>query len=511
MDVLFAYNAISKYDRTYFIERGFANPKSQCDESVPYCLHCQRRGLLCPGYKAWIDVAWKDQNLVAQRKVQRYKNATKRLDRQKTAGQALQIWSKPNIPMAIRQDIEDYATKFFFSSYIFLPEEMKSQLGYLDGVFPVWADCSPTSPLKPALLAVASFMLEAWSELRPDVSMAWSRSHYLKGLSILRQSLREQEGAGDHVLLACLLLDMYESLHAFLRKEPRQSPHINGTIALIRHHRRTPFASEISKRVMLNARNQVVQQAYERSEIVPPDVWAWTEIVQDVPRTPKSDLDDLYIEAANLKAQRCRMNLHDRIMATATMRKAVQFDRKCQNWRFTLPRDWSSFEALDWEATPKAVRDAGLYRDYCLVYKNIFVANAFNRYCCLRIGCQRTILDCLAHHAGSPPEAWDAAQATIQEMADMICASVPSHLGDRNEIDRMDAQPRLPSRYGRAAAISRSLEVGGGVWRLVSNAMHQLPSLFRCEVAIWPTRMDRKSDVAVDESLHHGARKESNV
>ena len=385
---------------------------------------------------------------MAQRKVQRYKNATKRVGDQDSGERAVQIWSKPMIPMAMRQDIEDYATKFFLSSYIFLPEEMQSQLGYLDGVYPVWAACSPTSPLKPALLAVASFMLEAWSELRPDVSMAWSRSQYLKGLAALRQSLRKDEGASDHVILASLLLDMYESLHAFLRKKPRASPHINGTMALIRHHRRTPFVSEISKRVMLNARNQVVQQAYERSEIVPSDISAWTQMTSSVPRTPKSDLDDLYIEAANLKAQKCRINLHDRTMAIATMRKAVQFDRKCQDWRYTLPGDWSSVVISDISETPKAVRDAGFYGDYCLVYKNIFVANAFNRYCCLRIGCQRTIIDCLAHHEGSPPEARNAAQTTIQEMVDMICASVPLHLGDRKNIDRMEAQHVYPHAVG---------------------------------------------------------------
>ena len=398
----------------------------------------------CPGYKAWIDVAWKDQNLVVERKVQRHKNAVKKAKREEVHERQLVETSKSQLPLMLKEDFERYAINFFLSSYIFLPEEMQSQLGYLDGVYPIWAKSSHTSPLKPALVAVASFMLEAWSELRPDVPMSWSRSHYLKGLGSLRQSLREGEGASDHVLLASLLLDMYESLFAFIKRKPRESPHINGTMSLIRYHRRTPFTSELSKRVLLNARNQIVQRLYDHSEAVPPDVSAWTEITRDVPRTPKSELDDLFIEAANLQAQKSRTDFGNEAQAETVMRMAVQFDRECQHWRDSLPEDWSLVQVLNLRDVPQGVREAGFYRDSCLIYKNIFVANAFNRYCCLRIGCQQTILDCLEHHKDSTCELSKAAQETIQEVADMICASVPFLLGDRKTVNRMDAEHVYP-------------------------------------------------------------------
>ena len=398
----------------------------------------------CPGYKAWIDVAWKDQNLVVEKKVQRHQNAIDKAHREEVLQKQILKASFSKIPPILKQDLEGYAINFFLSSYVFLPEEMQSQMGYLDGVYPIWINSSPTSPLKPALIAVASFMLEAWSELRPDVSMSWSRSHYLKGLIALRQSLGKDEGASDHVLLASLLLDMYESLHAFIGVKPRESPHINGTMALIKYHRRTPFTSELSRRVLLNARNQIVQRLYEHSEAVPSDISAWTQITQDVPRTPKSELDDLFIEAANLKAQKSRTDLRNRRLASQTVRRAIQLDRRCQEWRDNLPEDWSLVQVSSSEDIPQSVRDAGFYSDSCLIYRNVFVANAFNRYCCLRIECYQTIVDSLKPHDLSSSKLWKTAQETTQEMADMVCASVPFLLGDRTNMDRMDAEHLYP-------------------------------------------------------------------
>jgi len=41
------------------------------DEAEPSCSYCLTKQVLCPGYKSQFDVAWRDQNNVAEKNVQR--------------------------------------------------------------------------------------------------------------------------------------------------------------------------------------------------------------------------------------------------------------------------------------------------------------------------------------------------------------------------------------------------------------------------------------------------------
>ena len=366
------------------------------------------------------------------------------------------------------QDLDGYAIDFFLSSFVLLPEDLGNQLFYLECVYPVWLESRPSSPLRPALAAVASWMLEAWSELRPGVSMAWSRSRYLKGLAALRATLRAKEDATDDVLLATLLLDFYEGLQAFMESKPRERPHVSGMLSLINHHRRTSFASEISQKILRSARTQIVQRSYDTSSVVPSEIAQWPQVSPKVAVSPKTSLDDMNIDAANLRACASRLKTVSKSQASAVLKKAAELDGQCQAWENTLPSGWSYARVSDPTAIPHAVRDAGLYQDHCLVYSNIFVANALNRNFCIRIQCQSTILQCLHHlHDDPPSRLQTAAHETIQQMADNICASVPFHLGDRQTTDRIDAEHQYPHPPGSPSAAQQSkIAAAFGGWFL---------------------------------------------
>ncbi|MCJ1478614.1 hypothetical protein MMC13_007295 [Lambiella insularis] len=462
----------------------------KCDEALQHCGHCLKSGLDCPGYRAWTEVAWIDQNLVAEGKVKRRVNARKMADRaqvakrDQVAGQRLGT-ARSTTPLApvLAQDLDGYAINFFLSSYILLPEDQGNQLFHLECVYPVWLESRPSSPLRPALAAVASWMLEAWSELRPDVSLAWSRSRYIEGLAALRETLRNNEEATDDVLLATMLLDFYESLNAFIKSKPRESPHVSGMLSLINHHRQTPFASKASQKILRSARIQIIQKSYDTSSIVPSEVALWPKASEEVAISPKTRLDDIYIQAANLRACASHLRSSTKSQASAILKNAAELDAQCQEWEHTLPRGWSFTRVSYPNGIPQAVRDAGLYQDHCFIYENIFIANAFNRNFCVRIECQSIMLQCLHHLPNDIPlRLQNAAQATIQEMADNICASVPFHLGDRQTTDRIDAEHQYPHppRSSSAAHQSKTAAAFGG-WYLAPclGALLSLDGLLR--------------------------------
>jgi hypothetical protein len=205
---------------------------------MPSCSYCLKKQVTCPGYKSQFDVAWRDQNLVAEKSVRRRKSAIEKADRERIAGKQLAKLSSPSAPRVLSQDYEGYAVNFFLSSYILLPMDLEVRRSFLDCLYPVWVQTDSSSPLRPAVAAVASCILEAWSLLKPDLPLSLSRSQYLKGVAALRKSLQSAGDVGDDVLMAALMLDMYEGLRSFFMSKPNNSPHVSGIIALVEHRRR---------------------------------------------------------------------------------------------------------------------------------------------------------------------------------------------------------------------------------------------------------------------------------
>ncbi|KAI9794305.1 MAG: hypothetical protein M1833_000396 [Piccolia ochrophora] len=424
----------------------------KCDEAVPVCSYCLKKQLPCPGYKSQFDVAWRDQNTVAEKSVRRRKNAIEKADREHVAGEQLARLSSRSALQILSQDYEAYALSFFFSSYIFPQGNLEGRRGCLDCLHPVWVQTHPTSPLRPAVAAVASWMLEAWSLMKPDLPLSLSRSHYLKGVTALRKSLQSTKNVGDDVLMAALMLDMYEGVCSFSKSKPKDSPHGSGTTALVECRRQLPFASETSQRVLHGARSQIIGRALSTTEPVPLSVSKWTEMAPHVLETPGSQLDDLNVEVANLRALASQLKSDTAVEGTSVvgiLREATVLDQRLLAWRDSLPSDWGPLRVSGPECIPQSVRDAGLYQNHCDIYKSIFIAFTLNSHCCSRIKVQLTILACLKYLNN---DHFDTATVTgleiIQELADTICASIPYHLGDRVTTGRIDDKTVQYPRFG---------------------------------------------------------------
>ena len=350
--------------------------------------------------------------------------------------------SSPGLRKALGEDYENYALSFFFSSCILLPSDLEVHQTFFDCLYPVWMKSDSSSPLRPAVAAVALCLLVAWLELNSALPMSLPKLQYVKGVAALRRSLLNANKVDDDVLMAALMLGMYEEVTAFLMAKPNNSPHVNGTVALIEYRRRQPFTTETSQRVLLAARSQIVSRALRNSKPVPPAVSTWVELTPNVPKTAGFRFDELNLEIANLQASISHVTLEgssQHLSILDILNAATELDRRLLAWTETTPADWTPIRVSGPDCIPQSVRRSGLYQKHCNIYKSISVANVFNSYYCARIKLQLIIISCLAYLDNSNSgTTFLTCLEIIQEMVDKFCASISFYLGDRMTTGRID-------------------------------------------------------------------------
>lgn len=378
---------------------------------------------------------------MAERSVQRRKQAVEKTDRENEVKNLLKI--SLSVPRVLPQDFEGYALSFFFPSYIFPARDFEEGRGFLTCLYPVWLKAHPKSPLRLATTAVALCLLEAWLEVQPDQPLSQCRSQYVKGIAALRESLRNTKIVGDEVLMAALMLDFYEGVSSFCTGKPNKGPHIKGTTALIDYQRQLLPASKVFQEVLLGARNQLIGRALQSKERVPPNVSTWDIMAENIPKTAGFRHDELNIELANFQAHVEELNsdiASDESFVLSILEKATELDRRFGAWTNTIPEDWTPTRVSGSDRIPQSVQDAGLYQDHCDIYKSLPVANICNAHSCSQIRIQVIILACLKRLNPSRFTTAISAKASefIQKLADSVCASVPYHLGDRNSLARID-------------------------------------------------------------------------
>jgi hypothetical protein len=398
-----------------------------------------KKQLICPGYKSQFDIAWKDQNVVAARSVQRRKKATENAYLKQLVAERLSNLPSPATCGYLIEDRVDYAVKFFFSSYILLPEQTEMQRGILDCLYPIWTQAQPSSPLKVAVGAVASYLLEAWSQLDPARSPL-STSLYLRGVAALRRTIDSTGDVEDDVLMAALMLQMYENLRAFKTSQFSGDVHVSGAAALIRQQRR-PFASVAAQRLLLGTRNQIVGRALRGSTAMSPAVVTWTSLTPDIPKRPSHRLDEINMDVADFQAVVSGFSSGTSTQAgffSCLLDTARQLDQRLLDWLTTVPT-WMPCRVFGLECVPQTVRNAGTYQDYCDIYRNVFVADQLNSQRCSRIRIHSSFLTCLPSLEAEDLNALSVmSQGVIQDLADDICACVPFYLGDRVDFTRFD-------------------------------------------------------------------------
>ncbi|KAL8900841.1 MAG: hypothetical protein Q9207_005491 [Kuettlingeria erythrocarpa] len=415
----------------------------KCDEVRPTCSYCRKKQVPCCFPKSQFDIAWRDQNQVASNAVRRRLNVRDKgsPDAKRSSTELLKR-DTCHVPTTFSQDHEGYALAFFFSTYL-LPSTLSNhQRGFLGCVYPVWTRAGPLSPLRPAVNAVAQALLEAWSFLNPNLSQSLARRHYAQAIVAVRRQLQNAEDVDDDLLLAMLMLDLYDGIRSFCAGRPHESPHVRGSAAAMENRRRLPVNSKTSQGTLLGVRSRIVGNALYKGEPVSKHVLTWTTSAQSSPRTPEIELEAINIEVANLQVRASGLkteSLRISVSASELLAIAIKLDERLTAWTTSIPDDWVPHCIWGSESIPPSVREAGLYQDHCTIYQTIWVADTFNGHCCSRIKIGLVILACLEHTDSSLADMSRVkALTTIQDLADSVCASIPYHLGDRVEAGRID-------------------------------------------------------------------------
>jgi hypothetical protein len=104
---------------------------------------------------------------------------------------------------------QDRIFNFFFTFYILPVRDPLARRGFLENLAPIYHNANQNSSLMLSTMAVASSMFSIRMCQNPNTTH--SRSYYLGAVKAMRDQVAEQkECAGDEVLIAVLLLQLYE-------------------------------------------------------------------------------------------------------------------------------------------------------------------------------------------------------------------------------------------------------------------------------------------------------------
>ncbi|KAL3424404.1 White-opaque regulator 1-like protein 1 [Phlyctema vagabunda] len=467
--------------------------KIKCDEASPGCSYCFKKQIVCPGYQDAFDLAFRDQSIVAERSVQRRKKATDRQGHGRISCQGssnlslvpdlpavnIQMASSTSLSTSSRvqpslsEDYSKYALDFFCSSYLTLPRPPEVRQGCFELLYPVFKASDPSSPLRPATYAVGSVLLEAWI-LRSPGNISTARPFYLKALSKLRAILSDANATiTDDILMAVLILEVYEGLVSFFKGDRSKGTHVSGAVALV-HNRK----SDLSQDLVVAVRNNMVDTAIQSSQPVPPVVTPWKDVAVNSPKNAAERVDEIDFKVANILALAAtelpKIDATSKAGSEALQRlldAAEDIDTELAAWASSVPESWAPIVVSGPQAIPASVKTAGLYGDSCAIYSHILIANTLNRYRCFRSRLNSLIITChIKFQTQCSPTKTAKSLEIIQQMVDGICSSVPFYLGDRTARGRLDVTihyPQIPHQPLPEKHLLAAPTLGG--WFLIAR------------------------------------------
>ena len=129
------------------------------------------------------------------------------------------------------------------------------------------------------------------------------------------------------------------------------------------------------------------------------------------------------------------------------LNKSQDLDTKLTMWAHSAPPNWKPVPA---SIIPQPVHDAGVFKDRCDCYSDVWVATTWNSYRDSRIVVQSIILSCLRMLSNASSNSsdnsqvrsqWSTAKSAIQTLTTDICASIPFLLGSQMESIQMNPHP----------------------------------------------------------------------
>ncbi|KAJ5377556.1 uncharacterized protein N7496_004965 [Penicillium cataractarum] len=334
--------------------------------------------------------------------------------------------------------MEDTIVPLFFNSYLYLPKDPHIRNGFMEILPSMFSNTQPGSYLHTSTLAVAFFTVAAWTGQAPLLRA--SERYFTKALPKIRDALRTNEDSEfDDILVSILLLSTYEEFVAIKDWEMPLKAHLRGAIALINEKRAKQIPEAQSSTIYNAVESQIIKttRGLDSPMVPTPQIWPLSQTAS-VPPSPRILLSSAASELVNLRhAWEQMMTLPSKeAEAMAILAKANEIDIKLVSWSYWVPQHWMPVAAT---IIPQSVRNAGLWRNRCDCYADMWVAATWNTFRDCRILLQSIMLSCLRILSSQDPDGRraTAVQHTIRKVADDICATVPFFLGSQVESIRM--------------------------------------------------------------------------
>ncbi|KAJ5111034.1 hypothetical protein N7532_001569 [Penicillium argentinense] len=353
---------------------------------------------------------------------------------------AVSTWPPPLGPADLYQPMEDTIIPLWFNAYLYLPQDPSVRSGFMEVLPGMYSNAPPGSHLHLSTLAVGFFTIAAWTGQGP--LLRESERCFLRALPKVREALQSPKDADvDTMLVSILLLSTYEELAATKDSEHPVRTHLRGAIALINEKRSKPTITEqapsqqishaIEAQIIKNSRTLV-------NPMVPtPKIWPLPHARSPSPKVILSSVASQIVHLRQtwefLQTQAFPKN---ETQIKNLLKKANEIDINLVSWSHWLPEHWRPIPAT---IIPPSVREAGMYRNRCDAYTDMWIALTWNTFRDCRILVQRIMLSCLRMKPSFDPDGTrDAAiSMTLRKLADDVCASVPYFLGDQVESVRM--------------------------------------------------------------------------
>ncbi|KAH6892478.1 hypothetical protein B0T10DRAFT_537466 [Thelonectria olida] len=413
----------------------------KCDEGKPHCQRCLRSSRECGGYeKKPITVRFKHDMVVRGSKTTQQKSRPPRTPPEQQS-------ILPGLSPAER----DAALSFFLRPFASISRDFESSRGFFEVLGPVVASEHPSSAVSMAVTAIALRLHRLWREGR-GLSTASTRPPETLCLALGRLQhavLDPSEMKSPKTVLAALVLQFDETISAVWdRRQPKETHH-EGAVALFMNQGHKSSDTNYSHHLVAYILHNEVSAAIREARPAPPRIRSWIRD-DDIPLTPSFTLDIVGISVANVQhrfsqaMQQVRREAASPHHLSKVWSHIRSVDDDLLRWVETLPGEWRPL------ALPRG-QEAGstivTYVNGCHVYPSIQIALIWNTWRCYRLILLKMAL-ILLHvepqaaslfnlfddlHVDTADQMSFFTGRAMQELVDLICYSVPFHLGNRQQ------------------------------------------------------------------------------
>ncbi|KAL9113995.1 MAG: hypothetical protein Q9187_007534, partial [Circinaria calcarea] len=239
-----------------------------------------------------------------------------------------------------------------------------------------------------------------------------------KALGDINKAIQDPiQSKSDEVLMGVLLLGFAEDLLAVVDRTKVSGAHAKGAVALIKHRGKDNFKNDMSRRLFIAVRTQVVSSslpqlsncfkqavAWKNGQVSrpvsagltledhPPE---WAEYIRTVPLNAASRLTFVGEEVTALRAFAgrifiCTTEGGSRQELLDLVIFARKVDENLTKWESSVPESWKPKPASD--TTPAALVKYHAYGTTMDIYPDLWVASIWNSYRFLRLVVQGILI-----------------------------------------------------------------------------------------------------------------------